>query len=120
MDPELAGIIAAGEAPAPGCLVGGYEHQGHGAIVLLLHGDDLAAEPYTGSDLAGALGDVTGAPVDHRAAVRGFADAPEPGFEVIEAGDDEARFAAPDGTVLVRFDELGRITDVRGDLGPAR
>ena len=120
MDPELAGIIAGGEARAPGCLVGGYEHEGRGAIVLLLHGDELAREPYTGMDLAGALGDVTGAPVNHRAAVRGFAEAPEPGFEVIDAGDAEARFAGPDGTVLVRFDGAGRITEVRGDLGPAR
>ena len=119
MDPELAGIIATGEARAPGCIAGGYD-DGGGMIVLLLHGPELAGEPYESTDLAETLTEITDVPVNHRRAVRGFEELPEPGFGVAESRDAEVVFTAPGGTVRVLFDDGGRIADVRAELASGR
>jgi Protein of unknown function (DUF4241) len=113
-DPEIAGLVASGSAGADAFALA---EAPDGERILLLRNERLRDEPYAPEDLPNALGDLVGSnlPVEHRAALRRFADAAPPGYSVAVA-DDGAQIEAPGGTISLVFDDGGRITDIGGEI----
>jgi uncharacterized protein DUF6882 len=112
LDPVAAAIVSVGLADADAWWFG---EAGEATVLFLIADEQLARVPYTLFPLPLLISELTGAlAFDHRRAFERFAAAPLPGIEVVSEGDG-MRLCCGEDRVSVRFDDLGRITELTAE-----